>query len=908
MTMEESLFVDEPNSPVEEYIPINPEPSSEARASPELDDNYGKELSEEQLDPIQLASIVKDLEPENDPMFQQSPRYMSEIVREMLQSDFLLVLGRGLGLSNILNLFVQQVQKHAPKALVLILGKTDSDDSEVFGNGMGSGDSENGGIVGFNTPASKRNRLYAQGGVYTVTAPIIVVDVLTGVLEPKHVSGLVVTRAEKVLEHSPAAFAIKLLKEGNPDAFFKALSDNPESMNSQITLPLRLRILNVKTVLLYPRFHIHVDESLPSVDVDEIIVEQPASVRRQQSLLSELISACLSDIKRRVPHLDVDFITPTFGGDQPQPMDNPDVLHSKTSADSFMAAPDLAYRIRNALSSAWHKLSAACKQSVSALSTLQQLERTLTHFDAVTFFLQLEMARQDTTQPWLDLPSADALLAESRNSARLNKKPAKYAHLRTLLDSIQSSMTADSQSGVLIMCSSLRTILGLQEYLSHPESDQANDGINEARDAAIKRAEEMRKKEAARKLEEAKNIGRPGRRRVRGAKSSTGTRAEDIARDSLAEPVEDANASNETSNLDLESELNSEFQTDLATQVILDPVEIAGTKIRATFATYASHRPIAEYDPYHIIMYDPDLTFTRECERYALNNKIEVHFMYYQQSVEELQYLTVMRREKDAFTKLIREKGIMPMVFDDAPADNDDFTIVGNKRSYQVSNIKPRVVVDIREFRSPLPQLVWQYKMDVIPMTLLVGDYILTPEIVVERKSISDLISSFRSGRLYTQCKSMLQHYKIAVVLIEFDSMAHFSMEPFKDIRMRKGTRIQREVQENIAALVLRFPKLKLIWSASPLHTAQIFKGLKEMEPEPDPIECLKAGQTVMLDSVAVSMLEALPGLTPSNSFLITKYASNFVELCSLSEEVIVSALGAENGGKLWRFLAKVAN
>ena len=43
--------------------------------------------------------------------------------------------------------------------------------------------------------------------------------------------------------------------------------------------------------------------------------------------------------------------------------------------------------------------------------------------------------------------------------------------------------------------------------------------------------------------------------------------------------------------------------------------------------------------------------------------------------------------------------------------------------------------------------------IDIEPVTLEVGDYILSPEICVERKSISDLIGSLNSGRLYNQVK-----------------------------------------------------------------------------------------------------------------------------------------------------------
>ena len=58
-----------------------------------------------------------------------------------------------------------------------------------------------------------------------------------------------------------------------------------------------------------------------------------------------------------------------------------------------------------------------------------------------------------------------------------------------------------------------------------------------------------------------------------------------------------------------------------------------------------------------------------------------------------------------------------------------------------------------------------------------VGDYILTPDICVERKSVSDLIGSLANGRLYNQAVSMCRHYKRPVLLIEFDPNKPFSLQ-----------------------------------------------------------------------------------------------------------------------------------
>ena len=87
-----------------------------------------------------------------------------------------------------------------------------------------------------------------------------------------------------------------------------------------------------------------------------------------------------------------------------------------------------------------------------------------------------------------------------------------------------------------------------------------------------------------------------------------------------------------------------------------------------------------------------------------------------------------------------------------------------------------KVVVDVREFRSALPSMLHANRIALIPRTLAVGDYVLSPEICVERKGISDLFQSFGSGRLYNQAEAMGRHYKYPCLLIEFNPDKPFSL------------------------------------------------------------------------------------------------------------------------------------
>ena len=74
---------------------------------------------------------------------------------------------------------------------------------------------------------------------------------------------------------------------------------------------------------------------------------------------------------------------------------------------------------------------------------------------------------------------------------------------------------------------------------------------------------------------------------------------------------------------------------------------------------------LEEVKPRYVVMYEPDAAFIRRIEVYRSSHNdhnVRVYFMYYGGSVEEQRYLSAVRREKDAFTKLIREKGVSAII------------------------------------------------------------------------------------------------------------------------------------------------------------------------------------------------------------------------------------------------------
>ena len=225
-----------------------------------------------------------------------------------------------------------------------------------------------------------------------------------------------------------------------------------------------------------------------------------------------------------------------------------------------------------------------------------------------------------------------------------------------------------------------------------------------------------------------------------------------------------------------------------------------------------------------------------------------------------------------------------------------------------------RVIVDMREFRSELPSLLHRRGLDIDPVTLEVGDYILSPDTCVERKSVSDLIGSLQNGRLYTQCLSMSRFYRKPVLLIEFDPSKPFSLMARSDFRHEISS---NDISSKLTLLTLHFPRLRILWCPSPHATADLFMDLKQGRPEPD--AAVAQAVTAESDMVAESadiynpgsydFLLKMPGVNAKNYRALIKNADSLADIAELSQEKLAEILGnAINAKLLYEFLHDVVD
>ncbi|KIK91445.1 hypothetical protein PAXRUDRAFT_830849 [Paxillus rubicundulus Ve08.2h10] len=381
----------------------------------------------------------------------------------------------------------------------------------------------------------------------------------------------------------------------------------------------------------------------------------------------------------------------------------------------------------------------------------------------------------------------------------------------------------------------------------------------------------------------------------------------------------------------LASQLDPDFDTRYG---LLAPQQ---TVVVRAYSDDSDDQVLAEIQPKFIVMLEPSLEFVRRIEVYRNSNPglgVRVYFMVYQLSCEEHKYLAGLRREKESFERLIKERGsmLLPIYEDKSLGSKAGEQIIKTISSRlaggrkELSTQISQVIVDMREFRSTLPSMLHASGVLVIPATLTVGDYVLTPDICVERKSIPDLISSFNSGRLYTQCELMSVHYKQPILLIEFEENKSFSLETVSETTKtyakpstkypakKSGTSAESErappsIQSKLVLLTLHFPRVRIIWSSSPYATTDVFKDLKINNSEPDPTRAIAIGAEedpeagAGVNAAAEELLRCLPGVTAKNSKYVMSKVGSVRQLCELSREEVQGILGVEPGNLCWDFM-----
>ena len=206
-----------------------------------------------------------------------------------------------------------------------------------------------------------------------------------------------------------------------------------------------------------------------------------------------------------------------------------------------------------------------------------------------------------------------------------------------------------------------------------------------------------------------------------------------------------------------------------------------------------------------------------------------------------------------------------------------------------------RIIIDERERKSGIPKLLKSIGVNVEIRTLPIGDYIVSHETVVERKSIKDLIASIFDGRLFDQCNRLKEHFQFPIILLEgnVDEIESITENPL--------------VFYGALSTIAVDYKIPIIPTPNASHTAKLLVSLSSRKESIKGPLLKKIKKSNDVQKQQLSVLCSLPGVGEKIAIrMLEKFESPLKVLSASTKDLAkIPGLGESRAKKIKKMLEK---
>jgi DNA excision repair protein ERCC-4 len=178
--------------------------------------------------------------------------------------------------------------------------------------------------------------------------------------------------------------------------------------------------------------------------------------------------------------------------------------------------------------------------------------------------------------------------------------------------------------------------------------------------------------------------------------------------------------------------------------------------------------------------------------------------------------------------------------------------------------VSVRIVVDERERNSNIPELLKNAGAIIDFTQLKVGDYVVSSETAVERKTVRDLISSIYDGRLFIQCSDLVKYYQKPLLIVQ-GNLAELAETPedTEDADTKPFTERMLLAYDALITVAMEF-RIPTIHTPSAEQTAQLLvtlvnRSLREGKAKGPLLRKIKKDNPIYIQQLSV--LASLPGV-----------------------------------------------
>lgn len=192
----------------------------------------------------------------------------------------------------------------------------------------------------------------------------------------------------------------------------------------------------------------------------------------------------------------------------------------------------------------------------------------------------------------------------------------------------------------------------------------------------------------------------------------------------------------------------------------------------------------------------------------------------------------------------------------------------------------PVVFADTREGNSKVIRHLSEMEIDVKVQAMAVGDYQVSNEVVIERKTAKDFVDSIVDKRLFKQARSLMEEFKRPLIILEGDDLYNGMINP-------------NAIRGSIASIALDFG-ISIIPTRNAQDTAAMIKriAIREQSGEKTPIQIRTDKKPVNLWEQQLFIIESLPNIGPVNAKNLLEHFGTVANIINASESQLQEVEG----------------
>jgi ERCC4-type nuclease len=198
---------------------------------------------------------------------------------------------------------------------------------------------------------------------------------------------------------------------------------------------------------------------------------------------------------------------------------------------------------------------------------------------------------------------------------------------------------------------------------------------------------------------------------------------------------------------------------------------------------------------------------------------------------------------------------------------------------------KEKIIIDYREKNCMVFSELVKNNLDIEFKELKIGDYIVK-DIVIERKTVNDFISSMMNGRLRHQLQE-IQQYPNKLLIIEGIDEQELYTNSQKKIGVNSNA-----IRGFLLSILLNY-KVPLIFTKNSEDTAKFITILSRKKKKELPLNVMK--KTLNKKEQLQFIIESFPGIGPKTSRKLLKEFKTIKNIINSSEQELKKVLGKKS-------------